>query len=134
MAAKKRKLPFDGRGGAVVCRRDMLTSPAWLGLTPYATKLMFLLQIHWRNDKPVDYGVREAMQKIGCAKGTAMRAFEELQEAGFIVMVDESLFSSRTHSKARTWRLTWLPFHGQVPTNDWEKLNRPVRICTLKAS
>ena len=120
MKSTKKRLPFDKRGGVVASRRDIYISPAWLALSPPATKLMSLLQIHWRNNKAVDYGVREAMTKIGCAKGTARRAFEELQKTGFIEMVDESLFSSRTQSKARTWRLTWLPFDGQLPTNDWE--------------
>ncbi|HDZ07509.1 MAG TPA: hypothetical protein ENH93_07590 [Pseudohongiella sp.] len=110
----------------------MYTSPAWLALSPAATKLMSLLHIHWKNDKPVDYGVREAMEKIGCAKGTARRAFEELQRSGFIEMVDESLFSSRSQSKARTWRLTWLPFKDGLPTNEWEKLSLPGQKCTLK--
>lgn len=132
MSQKKIRLPFDKRGGVVTCRRDIYTSPAWLGLSPVATKLMALLQVHWRNNKAVDYGVREAMDKIGCAKGTARRAFEELQTAGFIEMVDESMFSSRTQSKARTWRLTWLPFNGKLPTNDWEKLGLPGQTSTLK--
>ena len=130
---KARRLPFDKRGGIIVCRRDIYASPAWLGLSPAAVKLMVLLHTHWRNDKAVDYGVREAMDKIGCAKGTARRAFEELQRAGFIEMVDESMFSSRTQSKARTWRLTWLPFKNQLPTNDWEKSVLPGQNCTLKA-
>tara|TARA_R110002167_G_scaffold365468_1_gene590296 strand:+ start:7090 stop:7476 length:387 start_codon:yes stop_codon:yes gene_type:complete len=123
MAAKKRALPFDKRGGTVVCRRDMIESPAWLSLSPQAVKLLSLLHVHWRNNKPVDYGIREATLKIGCSKITARKVFVELQEKGFIVLVDESLFSSRTQSKARTWRLTWLPFNGLVPTNEWEKIN-----------
>lgn len=131
MARKKHRLPFDKRGGVVTCRRDIYTSPAWLALSPVATKLMALLHVHWRNDKAVDYGVREAMEKIGCAKGTARRAFEELQNAGFIEMVDESMFSSRTQSKARTWRLTWLPFKDRLPTNEWEKLGLPGQNSTL---
>lgn len=134
MAKKNARIPFDKRGGLVACRRDIYKSPAYLGLSPAAAKLMALLHIHWRLDKPVDYGVREAMEKIGCAKGTACRAFEELQEAGFIVMVDESLFNSRTQSKSRTWRLTWMPFNGLLPTNDWEKLSPPGQISTLNPS
>lgn len=134
MAKKGTRIPFDKRGGLVACRRDIYKSPAYLELSPAAAKLMALLHIHWRFEKAVDYGVREAMEKIGCAKGTACRAFEELQQAGFIVMVDESLFNSRTQSKSRTWRLTWLPFQGRTPTNDWEKSNLPVQICTLTPS
>ena len=122
MAKNRRRLPFDQRGGVIGSRVDIYKSPAWLSLSPAAAKLMCLLHIHWKNEKPVDYGVREAAKKIGCAKLTARKAFTELQEKGFIVLVDESLFSSRTQSKSRTWRLTWLPFNFLVPTNDWEKI------------
>lgn len=132
MVTKKRRLPFDKRGGVIALRVRMLNSPAFLALSPVAVKLLLLMQVHWRNDKAVDYGVREATEKIGCAKLTARRAFDELQEVGFIEMVDNSLFNSRTQSKARTWRLTWLPFKGMVPTNDWEKSTPPGQFSPLK--
>ena len=43
-----------------------------------------------------------------------------LLDNGFIEKIDESLFNSRTGSKSRTWRLTWLPYKDLPPTNDWE--------------
>ncbi|MES3008401.1 MAG: hypothetical protein V4751_11595 [Pseudomonadota bacterium] len=131
MAKKKRSLPFDKRGGALVLQRRMLESSAYSFLTPEAKVLLLLLQTHWRNDKPVAYGVREAMDKIPCAKGTAQRAFEQVQRSGFAELVDESQFSTRTHSRARTWRLTWLPFMDKPPSNEWEKLGSPGQKCTL---
>lgn len=124
MAKRKRNpLPFDKRGGLVVLLVRMMNSPAFEGLSTPTKALVPFMQIHWRNDKAVDYGVRETMHKLKCSKATAMRAFRELQEAGFIELIDESLFSSRTQSKARTWRLTWMPFDGKPPTHDWEKIN-----------
>lgn len=120
--SKKRKntLPFDKRGGVIIKRRLMIESCAYLSLSSHAKALTELMQVHWRNDKPVDYGVREAETKIPCGRQKAMNTFKELREAGFIVMVDESLFNSRTQSKSRTWRLTWLPYMDNKPTNDWE--------------
>lgn len=118
---KKSGLPFDSRGGTLVLLRRMIVSPAWLGLTAQAKALLVLMQVHWRADEPVAYGVREAMEKIPCAKGTAQRAFAELQQGGFIQVVDLSLFNSREQSKSRTWRLTWMPWQGREPTNEWEK-------------
>jgi len=120
---KKNRLPFDSRGGIVAIQRRLITSRAYLNLSAQAKALIALLHIHWRNDIPVGYGIREAAEKIPCARKTAMDAFQQLQRSGFIVMVDESLFISRTNSKARTWRLTWLPFNGRPPSNDWEKTN-----------
>jgi len=67
------------------------------------------------------YGIREAAEKLGVDRRIAMRAFKELQTAGFIRLADESLFNSRTGSKARSWVLTWLPYRDRPPTNDWER-------------
>lgn len=120
--SKKLKLPFDRRGSMIVLRRQMLESKNFLDLSPQA-KILLLLQVQWRPGRAVGYGVREAEEKIGCSRKIAMRAFSELREAGFIRMVDESLFCSRRHSKTRTWRLTWMPWNCQAPTNDWEKIN-----------
>jgi len=95
---------------------------------PQAKVLMMLLQMHWKPDKPVDYGIREASEKIPCDPKTASKAFNQLQERGFIFCTDESLFSSRTQSKTRTWRLEWLPFKDNSPRNTWENLeskNKP---------
>ena len=122
MASKKKNpLPFDKKGGIVALPRRMLTSSNYLSLSAYAKALLPLMQTHWRNDKPVDYGVKEAEEKIPCAYITARKVFYELQEKGFIEMIDESFFSSRTYSKTRTWRLTWLPFNYKEPTREWEK-------------
>ncbi len=79
------------------------------------------MQVHWRPGKPIAFGVREAMSLLNCDKRTAMKAFWVLQERRFIVKVDESYFNSRTQSRARTWRLTWMPYNWQSPTLEWEK-------------
>ena len=121
---KKSSLPFDRRGGVIVTQRFVFSSVQWLDLSPQAKVLMVLLHIHWNPDRPVAYGCREAGEKIPCSRTLAMRTFKELEQAGFIRMVDESLFNSRAGSRSRTWRLTWLPFQGQAPTNDWEKSAR----------
>lgn len=118
---KRNSLPFDKIGGIVAIQKRLLESREYLELRAQSKVLITLMQVHWRNEKPVAYGIREAMQKIPCSKGTAQAAFKELMEAGFIEMVDESLFDSRTKSKSRTWRLTWLPYNWKEPTNEWEK-------------
>ena len=123
MAKRKRSpLPFDKRGGVIVFMVRMIMSSSYGDLSTPAKAMLPFLQLHWRNDKPVDYGVREAMRRLGCSKATAIKVFHELQELGFIELIDESQFSSRTQSKTRTWRLTWLPYDNKPPTNDWEKI------------
>lgn len=117
---KKNKLPFDSRGGVITMSRRMLTHPNYLSLMPQSKVLMQMMHCHWRNDRPVDFGVREASQKIPCDRRTAMKAFNQLRERGFIVCIEESFFSSRTESRSRSWRLDWLPFNDQKPRNTWE--------------
>jgi len=125
MARNKSKLPFDSKGGVVSIQRRLLKSPAYLGLSAQAKVLMTLMQRHWTAANPVGFGIRQAMSEIPCSDKIAMRAFRELEEAGFIVKEDDSLFCSRTQSKTRTWRLTWLPcWRNRPPTNDWENDSR----------
>lgn len=120
--AKRSSLPFEQRGGVVAIQRRMLSSPSYLGLSAQAKVLMTLMQRHWTPAGPVGFGVRQAQAEIPCSRTIALRVFEELAGAGFIVMVDESLFCSRAQSKTRTWRLTWLPcWNRRAPTNDWER-------------
>ena len=115
-------LPFDKQGGVIAIQRRLIQSRAFLGLSPQAKALIMLMQSHWSAAGPIGYGVREAEAKIPCSRKNAMKAFNELQEAGFIVKIDESLFSSRVQSKTRTWRLTWMPcWRNRAPTNDWER-------------
>ena len=121
MGRRKNSLPFDKKGGVVVMQRRLIASEAYLRLSSQAKALTHLLQVHWRNDEPIGFGVREAEAKIPCSRRVAMRAFRELEESGFILKVDESIFCSRSQSKARTWRLTWLPWQGREPSNNWEK-------------
>jgi hypothetical protein len=117
---KKHALPFDNRGGVVVLSLRMIKSPTYLSLRPQAKVLMILLQEHWRNEKYVDYGIREAPEKTPCDRRTVTKAFDQLQERGFITCMELAFFSGRTQSKSRIWRLEWLPFNDRPPANTWE--------------
>ena len=117
---KTKSLPFDKRGGVIMVRSDMIKSPVYRSLMPPAKVLMTELQLHWSNSKLVDYGIREAVEKIPCSDKTASKAFNQLQERGFITCIEPSFFSSRTQSKARGWRLEWLPYNSKAPSNTWE--------------
>lgn len=99
----------------------MFKSQAFQSLNATQQALIPLMQIHWRNDKPVSYGVREAEGKLHCRPNTAMKAFKILQDRGFIICMEESFFNSKTGSKPREWLLTWMPYLDKFPSNEWEQ-------------
>ncbi len=132
MSKKKPKLGYDQRGGVMAVSRAMRESYCYESMPPTAKVLMDLLQMQWRNDKPVSYGVREASQKIGCTKDTASKAFNILLNRGFIVCFEQSSFNSKTGSKTRDWRLTWMPFDYKNPTHSWEKWTPEIKSTVLK--
>ncbi len=116
----RKKLPFDSRGGVLVVSRAMRESLAYTSMPATAKVLMDLLQLQWRDDRPVSYSTREAASKINCNVKTACKAFDVLQERGFILCAEQSQFNSKTGSKAREWILTWMPYMGKKPTHEWE--------------
>lgn len=132
MAKKKPKLGYDQRGGVLAVSRAMRESLAYVSMPATAKVLMDLLHLQWRNDRLVGYGVMEAAQKIGCTPNTAAKAFKALQERGFIVCEEQSLFNSKTGSKAREWRLTWMPFEYAKPPHNWEKWQRENKTTVSK--
>ncbi len=117
---KNSKLPFDARGGVIAFPARMIRSDEYLSLSAHSKALILLLQTHWKN-ADVHYGLREAMEKIPCSKQTAKKAFDELMEKGFISCTGPAIFNSRTGSKARSWRLEWMPYYDKTPTKKWEK-------------
>jgi hypothetical protein len=131
---KKTKLPFDRRSGVIVICRYLLESGRYINLSPQAKTLMILLQTHWLNDKPVDYGIREAQKKIPCCNKTAIKAFKELEKNGFVHCLEQSSFNSRTQSKSRSWQLLWLPYKGKPPENDWDVDSAKRNIIVKRAS
>jgi DNA-binding MarR family transcriptional regulator len=85
MAGRKRfKQPFDKRGGVLITSTYLMKHKAYLSLMPQAKVLMLLLHEHWRSDKLLDYGIREASEKIPCDSRTVTKAFNQLQDRGFI--------------------------------------------------
>lgn len=104
--------------------RGLLKSNNFTTLSSNSKALFVELQTHWRNDKFVDYGVREAAEKLCCTEKTARKAFDELVERGFIVCEEYAYFNSRYGSKTRSWRLTWMPYNSKEPTSDWEEWQR----------
>lgn len=100
----------------------MLKSDAWRHLSGAAVKV--LLELHTRfngsNNGKLRLSYAEAAEALGMGKATVQRAFRDLQDKGFLVLVREGNWY---HRQAHEWRLTIRPVQlakgKQVPTHDW---------------
>ncbi len=103
--------------------RHYTSSPAYRDLKPPAKVLLleFLESCfpQERNGR-LSISVKNAAEKLNVSKPTAIRAFNELAEHGFIVLVNGERWQER---KAREWRLTIMPCNGREPSNEWEQWN-----------
>lgn len=119
-ARPKGKRPEEGQ--YVPLPYALLKSPAWRSLSGAAVKV--LLELHTRynggNNGNVRLSMNEAVSALGIGKGTAQRAFQELQDKGFIALVTPGNWY---HRQAHEWRLTTKRMDtpkGQTPaTNEW---------------
>lgn len=100
----------------------MIKSPAWRALSGPAVKLW--LELHTRfnggNNGKVFLSMNEAAEVLGLGKATVQRAFEDLQDKGFLVLEQEGDWY---HRRAHEWRLTTKATQTRsgknAATNDW---------------
>lgn len=111
-----------GEGQYAPLDYPMLKSDAWRSLSGAAVKVF--LELHTRfngsNNGALHLSYPEAAEALGMGKATVMRAFRDLQEKGFVVLVRPGNWY---HRRAHEWRITTKGVHrvkGKVPpTNDW---------------
>lgn len=87
----------------------LLTSPAYLSLSCPARALLIEVTRLYKggNNGQLGLSVRRASERCNIARGTAQRAFHELQERQFIELVTKGAFS-RKSPHASEWRLTFV--------------------------
>lgn len=108
-------------------RHSLLSSNAYRSLSCAARALLVeLVMLHnGENNGSLYLSVRDAAARLGLADHkAAMRAFDELEEMGFIVCTGEGYFHVKAseRSRARSWRLTFQPGPGRKgSTMDFEK-------------
>ncbi len=101
---------------------NLLSSNAYRALTPNARSLLVELAMldNGGNNGSLYLSVRDAAARIGIVDLRATsRAFDDLVSLGFIELAQESHFRVKASetSRARCWRLTWLPGPGRkAPT------------------
>ena len=87
-----------------------------------ALLLELVMMENGKNNGSLWLSVKDAVDRLGITDARpAIRSFELLQLVGLIAMTKEAHFSIKASetSRARCWRLTWLPFDGKPPSNDW---------------
>jgi hypothetical protein len=106
----------------------ILSSNAYRALSPNARSLLVELTMLYNGDNngSLYLGVRDAAHRLGVADLTAAsRAFDDLMELGFIQMTQDAHFSIKAGeaSRARCWRLAWLPGPGRKMAT-WDFLEK----------
>jgi hypothetical protein len=99
----------------------MLRSEAYRALSVTARALIIEMQMVWTPDiADVHYSAERAGKALGVSKATAARAFNELVDAGFLVITGESYYSRGDNGRSRQYSLTWESMNGREPTSEYQ--------------
>ena len=128
-AASSRTLP-NGRnktGRFVKLEHYLLNSPAYRSLCCCARSLLVELYALYNgsNNGTLYMSVRQAQQRLGdVGRKAAEKAFNELQDRGFITVVQKGSFTCKVQL-ATTWRLTEHDCEGRPATKDFMRWTPP---------
>jgi hypothetical protein len=114
-------LPFEPpseRDTFVMLRRELINSPAWQSLRPEPRALYVEVanQFNGRNNGRIRYSVRDAITGLHVGQATVYRAFNSLQERGFLI--PHMTLASNGHA-IRRWELTDFALGGDAPSRDY---------------
>lgn len=134
MAGAKGKNRHDATGRSrtatfVMLYDTLVTSAPWAAASGGAIKLLVHLTLlskgnngygHKGENGRLFLSERQAGLAIGVARNTASKLFAELQDLGFIRVIDPGHFQVKVRA-ASTWRLTFqpTPWNSRPATNDW---------------
>lgn len=98
-------------------RLPIMQTPAWRDLSATAQALYVWIRLEWKgprfsNNGDLNLSVRQASERMGCTKDTAMRGFHDLQAKGFIVQTRGACLGVHGKGKAPTYELTEIPPKG----------------------
>lgn len=99
--------------------RRVFNSPQYRSLSMNARCILDELQnlhLPGRNGRIV-LSVEQGMAALNLSYNTVKEAFWQLEEMGFIERMLDYNFSKGI---AREWRLTYEPYDGREPTDDWK--------------
>lgn len=104
----------------VMLRHDIMKSSAWRSLSPNARTLWteIALRYNGHNNGDIPLSCREAADLCNIGKNTAARAFDELEERGFIKIGGWAGFQNK-YRMATRWILTHEGHDAKPPSNEW---------------
>lgn len=94
-------------------------SAVWRSLGGPAVKVWVELRSRYNgtNNGDLSLSLDEAARLLHMSKSTAMRAFADLEDKGFLKMMQRGFWYGR---KATTWAVTDRPLHGHLATHDYK--------------
>ena len=97
--------------------RPMMATPAWKVLSPKAQALYPWLKFEWHgprfnNNGRIQFSCRQAKDAMGIGVNSAMHAFRELQEKGFIVVTRLGALGVEGAARGPSYELTEIPLPG----------------------
>src|SRR5712672_157029 len=97
--SRRKFIPKDRLSRHVRLMEFMLASEAWQSLDPVARALYVEISRRYRgpnsNNGKIPYSVREAASALNVSRSTANRAFQNLEDRGFIAVGKRSGFSMK---------------------------------------
>lgn len=117
----------------------VLISEAYRSLDLVARALLteIVMLENGKNNGSLWLSVADATDRLGQSDARpAIRAFDDLQDRGFIRMTKDAHFSVKASdtSRARCWRITWVAFDRKPPSNEWQDYQAPPQTKARKAA
>lgn len=109
---------YKHEGGFIGLPKRVFTSHAYRQLSPVARCILDELQHRYlpnRNGR-IGFSISNACDALNVSQKPVSRGFNELIKYGFIRMMADADYSI---GKTREWRLTFQPFNGREPTDEW---------------
>jgi DNA-binding MarR family transcriptional regulator len=111
---------FQRKGGYLALDRQVYDSPAYTSLS--CTERAVLADLNYvyapGSRELIAMSVRQIAAKVRINKDTAAKSLKRLAEVGFIEVVEESNW---INGRARIYRLTFKPYKGRNPSDEWSK-------------
>lgn len=126
-----------GDGRFVRLPHQILQSEAYRSLDVTARALLteIVMLDNGKNNGSLWLSVADGKDRLGIADARpVMRAFNDLTDRGLTSMTKEAHFTVKASetSRARCWRITWQPWDGKPPTNEWREYSAPAQSKARK--